>query len=97
MKFTFAFAAAAAAALTASAIDHAGIASREIGDGFAMIANGRPVPAIIVGDGEDSAVKIAAANLAKDFERVTGAAVPSGGATAIIAKVDPALKGKRET
>ena len=97
MKFTLAFAAAAAAALTATAIDHPGIVSREIGDGFALVSDGRPVPAILVDAGEDSAVKIAAANLAKDFARVTGAAVPSGGATAIIAKVDPALKGKRET
>ena len=97
MKFTFAFAAVAAAALTASAIDHAGIASREIGDGFAMIANGRPVPAIIVGDGEDSAVKIAAANLAKDFERVTGVLPPAKSDREIVVRIDPALKGMRET
>ena len=98
MKFRLAFAVAAAfAAATAFGIDHPGITSREIGDGFALIANGRPVPAIIVGDGEDSAVKIAAANLAKDFERVTGESTPSKSLTAIIAKVDPSLNGKRET
>ena len=97
MKFLLALAAAATASLTATAIDHPGIAAREIEGGFALVANGRPVPAIVVGEGEDSAVKIAAANLAKDFERVTGKSVPPKSATAIIARVDPALKGKRET
>lgn len=89
---------AAGFAAAAFGIDNPGITSQAAGErGFPLILDARPVPAIIVADGEDSAVKIAAANLAKDFERVTGAKVPGESRFAIVAKVDPALKDKRET
>ena len=85
-------------AATALGLDHPGITSQDAGGrGFPLVAGARPVPAIVVADGEDGAVKIAAANLAKDFERVTGAKVPGESRFAIVAKVDPALKDKRET
>ena len=89
---------AAGFAAAAFGIDNPGITLQDTGErGFPLISDARPVPAIVVANTEDSAVKIAAANLAKDFERVTGAKVPGESRFAIVAKVDPALKGKRET
>ena len=85
------------AAAAAFGIDNPGIASAATGrDGFTLVRDGRPVPAIIVADGSDSAVKIAARNLAKDFERVTGALPPAQSDRKISVRIDPALKEKRE-
>ena len=89
---------AAGFAAAAFGIDNPGITLQDTGErGFPLISDARPVPAIVIANTEDSAIKIAAANLAKDFERVTGAKVPGESRFAIVAKVDPALKGKRET
>ena len=86
------------AAAAAFGIDNPGIASAvKGGDSFALVRDGRPVPSIIVADGADSAVKIAARNLAKDFERVTGAVPPAQSNRKIVVRIDPALKGRRET
>ena len=95
MKFILALAAAAAAAFAARAIDNPGIAAREIEGGFALVKDGRPRCAIVDETGE-KAVAIASANLAKDFERVTGALPPAESDRKIVVRIDPALKGKRE-
>jgi len=89
---------AAAFASAAFGIDNPGITFKGEGrDGFTLVKNGLPVPAIIVAEDADSAVKIAARNLAKDFERVTGALPPAQSDRKIVVRIDPALKGKRET
>jgi hypothetical protein len=55
-----------------SAIDHKGIVSGELKPGnFPLIQNGIPGK-ILMDQNDDSAVKIAVANLQKDFERVSG-------------------------
>lgn len=66
----------AAGSLAAAAIDHKGITSDNLAaDRFTLIENGMPT-AIVVADGENSAVRIAAANLAADFGRVGGTEAP---------------------
>ncbi|MDE6486055.1 MAG: glycosyl hydrolase 115 family protein [Muribaculaceae bacterium] len=58
--------------LAATAIDHSGITSDHLAaDRFTLIENNEPTP-IVVADAENSAVRIAAANLAADFGRVGG-------------------------
>ena len=79
-------------------MDNPGITSAGSGlDGFALVSDGHPVPAIVVAEDADSALKIAARNLAKDFERVTGEQPPAKSGRKIVVRIDPALKGKRET
>ena len=67
-----------------AALDHPGMVSAT-GDGLRIIAEGRPTVSIAVDPAADMAVKIAAANLAKDFERVCGEAgvlaLPDAGVT----------------
>ncbi len=63
----------AAAAISASAIDHPDANSDVISaDRFTLIEAGRPAVRIAVDSAENSAVRIAAANLAADFGRVCG-------------------------
>ena len=81
------------------AIDNPGISGKDQRkDRLTLIRGGKPLVEIVVADGENSAVKIAAANLAKDFERVCGVAakvVPSPtGKRAVTVSVKP--NGKRE-
>lgn len=65
-------AAVAATSLSAVAIDHPGITGPALtAEKFTLIENSRPV-AILVDSAENSAVRIAAANLAADFGRVCG-------------------------
>ena len=90
-------AAVALAALTAVAMDHPGaVADRLAPDRFTLVENGRPAVRIVVECGEP-AVKIAARNLAKDYERVTGALPPEESDRKIVVRINPALRGKRET
>ena len=78
-------------------IDNPGITFAGSGrDGFALVEKGRPAAKIVVECGEP-AVKIAARNLAKDFERVTGAMPPEESDRKIVVCINPALRGKRET
>ena len=58
------------------ALDHPGMVSAG-DDGLRIIADGRPAVAIAVDPASGPAVRIAAANLAKDFERVCGVAAES--------------------
>ena len=89
---------AASVASAAFGMDNPGITSAGSGlDGFALVSDGHPVPAIVVAEDADSALKIAARNLAKDFERVTGELPPAKSGRKIVVRIDPALKGKRET
>ena len=72
----FLLALCAAGSFAAAAIDHKGITSDHLAaDRFTLIENGAPA-AIVVADGENSAVRIAAANLAADFGRVGGTEAP---------------------
>ncbi|MDO5321434.1 MAG: glycosyl hydrolase 115 family protein [Bacteroidia bacterium] len=67
--------------ITASAVDHKGIASPKIQDGwFTLIENGVPTP-IIVDDNDLEGVKIASRTLREDFGRICGA-TPNIGAEA---------------
>ena len=92
LYLTLAFAASAT-----FGIDNPGITFAGNGrDGFALVEKGRPAAKIVVECGEP-AVKIAARNLAKDFERVTGALPPEESDRKIVVRIDPALSGKRET
>ena len=90
---------ASAALLSAAAfaIDNPGITGRGLRPGrFALVRDSRPVCSIVDETGEE-AVAIASANLAKDFERVTGELPPAKSDRKIVVRIDPALKGKRET
>ena len=90
-------AAVALAALTAVAMDHPGaVADRLAPDRFTLVENGRPAAKIVV-ECSEPAVKIAARNLDADFERVTGERTSADSRRAIVVRIDPALKGKRET
>ena len=90
-------AAAALAALTAVAMDHPGAtADRLASDRFTLVENGRPAAKIVV-ECDEPAVKIAASNLDADFERVTGERTSADSRRAIVVRIDPALKVKRET
>ena len=92
LYLTLAFAASAT-----FGIDNPGITFAGSGrDGFALVEKGRPAAKIVVECGEP-AVKIAARNLAKDFERVTGAMPPEESDRKIVVCINPALRGKRET
>ena len=71
-------------ALQAFALDHPGMVASS-GDGCRVIADGRPAVSIVVDPAADAAVRIAAANLAKDFERVCGTAAPRGDAASTVA------------
>ena len=72
----FLLALCAAGSFAAAAIDHKGITSDHLAaDRFTLIENGAPA-AIVVADGENSAVRIAPANLAADFGRVGGTEAP---------------------
>ena len=85
------------AAYATFGIDNPGITFAGNGrDGFALVEKGRPAAKIVVECGEP-AVKIAARNLAKDFERVTGALPPEESDRKIVVRINPALRGKRET
>ncbi len=74
----------------AGAIDHQGITVESVGAGnFPLIVNGRPT-AIMISENDERGISIAATNLAKDFEHVSGTAAPvinalSGARTIIIA------------
>lgn len=58
--------------MSVGAIDHQGITSdKPVTDGFPLITNGYPTT-IFVSDNDERGIGIAAANLAKDFERVSG-------------------------
>lgn len=58
--------------LTATAIDHPGITSGELSPSrFILIENGRPSQ-ILIGDDENTGVRIASDNLLEDFGRVCG-------------------------
>jgi hypothetical protein len=90
-------AAVALAALTAGAIDHPGATTDRLApDRFSLVENGRPAAKIVV-ECSEPAVKIAARNLAVDFERVTGSLPPKESDRKIVVRIDPALWGKRET
>ena len=57
---------------TLVAKDHSGITLNELSsERFTLIENNKPVDILIAAD-EDKGVKIAAENLSKDFERVSG-------------------------
>ena len=59
--------------LTASAVDHRGIASPKIQEGyFTLVENGVPTP-IVVDDNDLEGVKIASRTLREDFGRICGA------------------------
>ena len=97
MKLIALYFAMASVASSAFGIDNPGITFAGNGrDGFALVEKGRPAAKIVVECGEP-AVRIAARNLAKDFERVTGALPPEESDRKIVVRIDPALKGKRET
>ena len=82
--------------IDALAIDNPGICGRELRkDRFTLIQEGVPVCAIAV-ETDEAAVKIAAKNLADDFERVTGSRPPVKSGRRIVVRIDPALAGKRE-
>ena len=92
LYLTLAFAASAT-----FGIDNPGITFAGNGrDGFALVEKGRPAAKIVVECGEP-AVRIAERNLAKDFERVTGAMPPEDSDRNIVVRINPALRGKRET
>ena len=89
-------AAVALAALTAGAIDHPSATTDRLApDRFTLVENGRPAVRIVV-ESDEPAVRIAAANLDADFERVTGEKTPPNSRRSIVVRIDPALKGKRE-
>ena len=95
-RFVFG-ASAALLSAAAFAIDNPGITGRGLRPGrFALVRDSRPVCSIVDETGE-KAVAIASANLAKDFERVTGELPPAKSDRKIVVRIDPALKGKRET
>jgi len=95
-RFVFG-ASAALLSAAAFAIDNPGITGRGLRPGrFALVRDSRPVCSIVDETGE-KAVAIASANLAKDFERVTGELPPAKSERKIVVRIDPALKGKRET
>ena len=97
MKRIALYFAMASVASAAFGIDNPGITFAGSGrDGFALVEKGRPAAKIVV-ECSEPAVKIAARNLAKDFERVTGAMPPVESDRKIVVRIDPALKGKRET
>ena len=73
MRVLLLLACAVVSSFAAMALDHPGMVSAT-GDGLRIIAEGRPTVSIAVDPAADKAVKIAAANLAKDFERVCGEA-----------------------
>ena len=78
-------------------MDNPGIAGKNLSTRrFTLVKDGKPRCAIIDETGE-KAVAIASANLAADFERVTGAKTPKKSDLKIVVRIDPALKGKRET
>jgi len=86
------------ASLSVSALDNKGICHDSLSENrFTLVENGAPT-AIVVDEAENSAVKIAAANLSADFGRVCGtdAALlgqPSGGRVIMAGTVDgPTLK-----
>jgi hypothetical protein len=59
--------------LAMQAMDNRGITSDSKAEGFvSLIANGKPSVKVVVDDKENTAVKIAAENLSKDFGRVCG-------------------------
>lgn len=97
-KYWLITATAVCSSLLATAIDHPGMASKSISpDNFTLIENGIPTE-IVVADGENSAVRIAALNLAADFGRVGGtasavAATPTGSRIIMAGTIDgPTLK-----
>lgn len=76
--------------INAFALDHPGITSEKVGvDGFPLISNSRPATIFVSGN-DEKGIDIAAANLADDFQRVSGTkadivnAIP-GSRTVIIA------------
>lgn len=86
---------AAAAALAAAALDHPQATTDRLApDRFTLVSGGRPQCRLVVDAAENSAVRLAARNLAADFRRVTGADVPETGDQVILAgTVDgPTLK-----
>ena len=103
-KLSFAIVSLCAAASVAPrallAIDNPGaVCGEPAGSRFTLVAGSRPVPAVYVAPGENSAVRIAADNLAADFGRVTGidavrAGSPSLARTLVVAGVadGPTLK-----
>ncbi len=103
-KLSFAIVSLCAAASVAPrallAIDNPGAVCGEPAESrFTLVAGSRPVPAVYVAPGENSAVRIAADNLAADFGRVTGidavrAGSPSLARTLVVAGVvdGPTLK-----
>lgn len=87
----FCWALAALSVLSADAIDHKGITHHSLSpERFTLIEQGNPT-SIVVNDGENSAVRIAASSLAADFGRVGGTdarllgAVPGEASRIIIA------------
>ncbi len=87
----FCWAIAALSVLSADAIDHKGISHHSLSpERFTLIEQGNPT-SIVVNDGENSAVRIAASSLAADFGRVGGTdarllgAVPGEASRIIIA------------
>lgn len=83
-------------AATVLAIDNPGITGEDIKQSrFTLIDGGKPQATIVDETGE-KAVAIATANLAKDFQRVTGAKVPEKSDLRIVVRIDGSLKG-RET
>ena len=90
-----AFAAVCAVAPAATAIDHPDATTDHLAPSrFSLVRCGKPRNLIIVDEAENSAVRIAAKNLADDFWRVTGEHVPNISDQAIIAGVmdGPTLK-----